>query len=137
MPRNPRHDILFEPIRIGPRSLKNRFYQVPYSTGFGDGKLRSQAAQRAMRAEGGWAAVCTDFASISAETDDTPNMSATMWDDSDVAGFSLVTGEIHRHGALAGIELHHAGARAYRRDSRWPAVAPSQIARTSFPDTPK
>jgi 2,4-dienoyl-CoA reductase-like NADH-dependent reductase (Old Yellow Enzyme family) len=32
--RDPRHDVLFEPLRIGPKTLKNRFYQVPHCTGF-------------------------------------------------------------------------------------------------------
>ena len=31
--RDPRHDILFEPVRIGPKTLRNRFYQVPHCTG--------------------------------------------------------------------------------------------------------
>ena len=35
MPRDPRYDILFEPVRIGPKTLKNRFYQVPQCTGAG------------------------------------------------------------------------------------------------------
>ena len=28
--RDPRHDILFEPVQIGPKRLRNRFYQVPH-----------------------------------------------------------------------------------------------------------
>jgi 2,4-dienoyl-CoA reductase-like NADH-dependent reductase (Old Yellow Enzyme family) len=30
MARDPRHDNLFEPIQIGPKTLRNRFYQVPH-----------------------------------------------------------------------------------------------------------
>jgi len=30
MPRDPKYDCLFEPVRIGPKTLKNRFYQVPH-----------------------------------------------------------------------------------------------------------
>ena len=30
MPRDPRYDILFEPIQLGPKTMKNRFYQVPH-----------------------------------------------------------------------------------------------------------
>ncbi len=33
--RDPRYDILFEPLRIGPVTAKNRFYQVPHCTGMG------------------------------------------------------------------------------------------------------
>jgi len=30
MARDPHYDILFEPLRIGPVTAKNRFYQVPH-----------------------------------------------------------------------------------------------------------
>jgi dimethylamine/trimethylamine dehydrogenase len=35
MSRDPRYDILFEPVRIGPVTAKNRFYQVPHCNGMG------------------------------------------------------------------------------------------------------
>ena len=35
MGRDPRHDVLFEPVRIGPKTLRNRFYQSPHCTSFG------------------------------------------------------------------------------------------------------
>ena len=35
MRRNPRYDVLFEPIRIGPVTTRNRFYQVPHASGTG------------------------------------------------------------------------------------------------------
>ena len=35
MSRNPRYDILFQPVRIGPVTARNRFYQVPHCTGIG------------------------------------------------------------------------------------------------------
>ena len=59
--RDPRHDVLFEPVRIGPKTMRNRFYQVPHCTGFGVEKPWSQAAHRAVKAEGG-RALATTFA---------------------------------------------------------------------------
>ena len=35
MPHDPRYDILFEPVKIGPVTAKNRFYQVPHCNGMG------------------------------------------------------------------------------------------------------
>ena len=35
MARDPRYDVLFEPVRIGPVTAKNRFYQVPHCNGGG------------------------------------------------------------------------------------------------------
>ena len=36
--------------------------------------------------------------------------------------------EAHRFGSLAGVELTHGGAHGTGRESRWPAIAPSQLA---------
>ena len=47
---DPRHAILFEPVRVGPKTLPNRFYQVPHATGFGAIKPRTHAAFRAIKA---------------------------------------------------------------------------------------
>jgi dimethylamine/trimethylamine dehydrogenase len=127
MTRLPRHDILFEPVQIGPKTLRNRFYQVPHCTGFGVEKPRTQAAFRGMKAEGGWAAVCTEYCSISPESDESPYVSARLWDDEDVRALRLMTAEAHRHGALAGVELWHGGLYAETRESRLPPLAPSQL----------
>ena len=35
MPRDPRFDILFQPLKIGPVTAPNRFWQVPHCTGMG------------------------------------------------------------------------------------------------------
>ena len=68
MPRDRKYDCLFEPVRIGPKTLKNRFYLVPHCNGAGTLRPGTQAAFRAMKAEGGWAAVCTEACSIDPES---------------------------------------------------------------------
>lgn len=128
MPRNPRHDVLFEPVRVGPKTLRNRFYQTPHCTGFGTDKPWSQAAHRALKAEGGWAAVCTEYAPVSEDSDEKPYVSARLWDDDDLANLAVMCEQVHEHGALAGIELHHGGAHSPAHESRWPSIAPSQLA---------
>jgi dimethylamine/trimethylamine dehydrogenase len=126
--RDPRHDVLFEPLRIGPKTLRNRFYQVPHCTGFGTRKPYSQAAHRAIKAEGGWAAVCTEYAAVSEDSDETPAVSVNLWDDEDARSLALMCEQAHEHGALAGIELHHSGGHAPCGESRRPALGPSQLA---------
>ncbi len=128
MSRDPRHDVLFEPVRIGPKTLPNRFYQVPHCVGFGSEKPLHQARFRGMKAEGGWGAVCTEYCAISPDSDETPFISARLWDDGDVRALSLTCEEAHAHGALAGVELHHSGVHCPRRQYRLPAIAPSQLA---------
>jgi dimethylamine/trimethylamine dehydrogenase len=135
--RDPRHDVLFEPLRIGPKTLKNRFYQVPHCTGFGVQKPRAQARYRATKAEGGWAAVCTEYCAVSPESDETPFISARLWDDGDMRALALMCDEVHEQGALAGVELHHSGVHCPRREYRLPALAPSQLASEYLLATPK
>jgi dimethylamine/trimethylamine dehydrogenase len=133
MARDPKHDILFEPVRIGPKTLRNRFYQVPHCTGFGAEKPGSQARFRGMKAEGGWAAVCTEEALISPDTDFWPVVSTRVWDEDDFRNLALMADEAHTHGALAGIELTHGGVHADAREARMPALGPSQLASDYHP----
>ena len=84
MSRNPRYDILFEPVRIGPKTAKNRFYQVPHCTGMGFDLPHSVARLREIKAEGGWGVVNTEYCSIHPESDDTHRLSARIWDAGDV-----------------------------------------------------
>jgi NADH:flavin oxidoreductase / NADH oxidase family len=44
MARDSKHDILFQPIQIGPKTLRNRFYQVPHCIGAGSDRPGFQAA---------------------------------------------------------------------------------------------
>jgi dimethylamine/trimethylamine dehydrogenase len=126
--RDPRHDILFEPVTVGPKVLRNRFYQVPHCSGFGEVKPYSQAEHRATKAEGGWAAVSTECAPISVESDESPSIGARIWDADDAANLGLTCERAHSYGSLVAIELHHSGAHAVCGESRVPSMAPSQLA---------
>ena len=124
MPRDPRFDILFEPVRIGPVTAPNRFYQTPHATGFGWQRPQSGAALRGVKAEGGWGVVCTEYCSIHPTSDDSPYAFLTLWEDADIAPLALTAEAIHAHGSLAGIELWHGGGHASNRMTRVPALSP-------------
>ena len=133
MTRDPRYDILFEPVRIGPVTTRNRFYQVPHCNGMGYRDASALAAMRGMKAEGGWAAVNTEEALISSDTDYWPVVSTRVWDEDDLRNLSLMCDEAHKHGSLAGIELTHGGVHADGRESRRPSLGPSQLASDYHP----
>ncbi|MAI80514.1 MAG: NADH:flavin oxidoreductase [Deltaproteobacteria bacterium] len=116
--RNTRYDILFEPVKIGPVTAPNRFYQVPHCTGMGYRRPQTLAGMRAMKAEGGWGVVNTEYCSFDATSDDEPFPHASMWDDADVASLGLVAEAVHAHGSLAGCELWHGGAASANLYSR-------------------
>jgi dimethylamine/trimethylamine dehydrogenase len=121
MTRPARYDVLFEPIQIGPRTMKNRFYQTPHCTGFGDVFPGAQASHRAMKAEGGWAVVNTEATTIGPEYDWAGQMSPSrLWDDDDIRNWSLLTEKAHEHDALVGIQLHAGGGFLTGFDSRLP-----------------
>ncbi len=105
-----RYDLLFEPVRIGPVTTPNRFYQVPHCTGMGYRLPKSLAAMRETKAEGGWGVVCTEYCSIHPSSDEQPLTTATLWDEEDVRAHALMVEKVHRHGALAGVELWHGGS---------------------------
>jgi dimethylamine/trimethylamine dehydrogenase len=128
MPRDPKYDVLFEPIRIGPKTMKNRFYQTPHCTGFGVDRPGSQAAFRGMKAEGGWAVVNTEVTTIFAGQDFSGfHMMSRIWDDMDVPNWRLMCDKVHEHGSLAGIELNGGGSVHSGFDSRVPAPHVSRI----------
>ncbi|MGH8170006.1 MAG: methylamine, partial [Steroidobacteraceae bacterium] len=128
MARNPRYDVLFEPIRIGPVTARNRFYAVPHASGMTNSMPRMRAAFRETKAEGGWGVVCTGYVSIDPGSDDSPLPYATLWDDDDVRSHASMTEAVHRHGALAGIELWHGGGCVMNRLNRTPSMSPSGTA---------
>jgi dimethylamine/trimethylamine dehydrogenase len=127
MPRNPRYDVLFEPVKIGPKTAKNRFYQVPHASGMTNAAPYVRAAFRSMKAEGGWGVVCTGACSIDPSSDDSPFPCATLWDEADVRSHAVMTEAVHAHGALAGVELWHGGAAALNRTTRVAPLSPSGV----------
>ncbi len=128
MARDPKYDVLFEPVRVGPKTIPNRFVQVAHCNGAGSDRPGFQAYFRAMKAEGGWGMVSTEYCSIGPESDDTHRISARLWDDGDVRNLSLMCDMLHDHGALAAVEIWHGGANACGHESRVPARGASQIA---------
>jgi dimethylamine/trimethylamine dehydrogenase len=125
MARNPRFDILFEPVRIGPVTAPNRFYQVPHASGMTNALPQVRARFRETKAEGGWGVVCTGAVSIHPSSDDSPLPFASLWDDKDIRAHALMTDAVHRHGSLAGVELWHGGACTMNRTSRLAPLSPS------------
>ncbi|MBZ8117635.1 NAD(P)-binding protein [Roseovarius sp. LXJ103] len=123
--RDPRYDILFEPVKIGPVTARNRFYQVPHCNGMGRNYPSAMAEMRRIKAEGGWAVVNTEEAEIHPSGDHSPWNGGRIWDDRDLPYLSRMVEGIHEHGSLAGIQLNHAGLMAANRFSRLPPMAPS------------
>ena len=122
---NPHHQILFDSVQIGPKTTKNRFYQVPHCNGMGHRWPRTMAAMRGIKAEGGWGVVCTEECSIHPTSDLTPAPLMRLWDDSDLPVHQLMVDKVHEHGALAGVQLVHNGQSVTNYFTRMPSLAPT------------
>ena len=113
-----RYDPLFEPIRIGPVTAPNRFYQVPHCSGMGYQRPQTMAAMRGIKAEGGWGVVCTEYCSIDASSDEGSYPYASLRDEDDIENLRLMTDQVHAHGALAGVELWYGGHTSANLETR-------------------
>ena len=114
-------------MKIGPVIARNRFFQVPHCNGMGYARPRSHAAMREVKAEGGWAVVSTEEVEIHPTSDIAPYIEGRLWDDADIAPLALMTEAVHRHGALAAIELAHGGLNAGNLYSREVSLAPVHL----------
>ena len=133
---DPRYDILFESVAIGPVVARNRFFQVPHCNGMGYRDPRGQAAMRRAKAEGGWAVVCTEEVEIHPTSDVTPYIELRLWDDGDIPALAHIAEQIHEGGALAGIELSHNGLSAANLTSREAPLGPSHLPVATWDNDP-
>ena len=119
------HRMLFEQVKIGPKTAKNRFYQVPHCHGMGHRWPRTMAEMRGVKAEGGWGVVCTEECSVHPSSDLTPWPLVRLWDDTDLPDHELMVNKVHEHGALAGNQLVHNGQLVSNYLSRIPPMSAS------------
>ena len=122
-----RYDLLFEPVKIGPVTAPNRFYAVPHATGHGHNAPQGAIALREMKAMGGWGSVCVQITEVSADADLSGHQIERIWDDVYLGVHEKQAATIKRHGALAGIELGHAGMRCRNFITGSPVIGPSHL----------
>lgn len=133
---------LFSPIKIKDIEFKNRIVVSPmceYSSedGFANDWHLVHLGSRAI---GGAALVITEATAVSAEGRIT-HADLGIYKDEHIAKLKQITGFIHQHGSVAGIQLAHAGRKASHeipwlggaqipsdQNNGWNALAPSAIA---------
>ena len=125
MARDPRYDVLFSPIKIGPKIAKNRFYQVPHCDAMGYGEHHGDIAHRKVKAEGGWAVICTEQCSIHPSSCAAPYGERRLWNDDHAEMLRDWVDTMHEHGALAAVELVHNGSGFSNRKTKEVPLGPS------------
>ncbi|MEM7547924.1 MAG: FAD-dependent oxidoreductase [Pseudomonadota bacterium] len=104
---DPRYDVLFESVQIGPVSSRNRFYQTPQCNGMGRNYPTAMAAMRGVKAEGGWGVVFAEQCDFHFTSDNPRNV--RLWDEQDIPILARMTDMVHAHDSLAGLMLAHNG----------------------------
>lgn len=122
-----RYAPLFEPIRIGPVTMKNRFCVSPHANGMGFTWPQAYRKLWVTRAEGGWGMLTTEISMIHPSSDAQPSPDVQLWDESDVKVLARVIDAAHDHGALAAIELGHMGLHGGNGYSRMAPIGPSAL----------
>ena len=107
--RPARYDVLFEPVRIGSKVAKNRFYQVPHCNGGGYRDPSAVVEMRRTKAEGGWGVIFTEQTEIHHSSEITPFIEQRLWDDREIPALARMAEAMKSHGALAGIQLAYSG----------------------------
>lgn len=125
--RSSRYEVLFEPVQLGPVMARNRFFQVPHCNGMGHLRPAGLAEMRAVKAEGGWAVVCTEEVAFHWSNDLSPFTEGRLVDDDDLPMHELMVERVHAHGALAGCELVHSGRTAANLEVRSPPMGTTAL----------
>ena len=122
-----KYSVLFEPVKIGPVTARNRFYQVPHCSGLGHIRPQADAAMRAIKAEGGWAVVSNQETEIHPTSDLSPAAEHRLWDERDIPALRRMTEAVHEKGSLAAVELVHNGNHSSNLLTRAAILAPSDM----------
>ena len=117
---------LFQPGTIGGMTLPNRIVMAPMGTNLADAD--GSITQRSLdyyeaRARGGSGLVIVEVSGVELARGRTIRRQIGIDDDKFLEGLSKLVGVIHRHGAKAAIQIHHAGRLGHADEP----IAPSSV----------
>lgn len=134
---------LFSPLRVGNKVARNRLFVPPmcqYTLENRDGVANYETAQHyGALARGGWGAIIVEATAVAPAGRITP-WDLGLWNEQQAQALEPIVADIKAHGALAGIQLSHAGRKAstYRWNQGsgtipadqggWQPLAPSELA---------
>ncbi len=136
MARDSKYDILFEQVKIGPLTAKNRFYQVPHCNGGGYRDPSAVAEMRGIKAQGGWGVIFTEQCEMHHSSEITPFIELRLWEDKDIPMLAKMSGRMKEFGALSGIQLAYSGINGPNLYSKEVPLAPSALPIRTFTNDP-
>lgn len=125
------HEVLFEPVRLGPLTLTNRLVMAPMGTCLDNGGYITDdtVAYYRRRAEGGVGTITVEGCLVSADTvGPEPRLSGPEY----VPGLRRLVDALRPHDVTVGVQLMHPG----RQVVEGPSVAPSPVRLNSAAPVP-
>jgi len=107
---------LFRPVMIGRLELKNRAVMPAMGTGYGrhDSTVSDRlVAYLERRAAGGAGLIITEVCAIDRRGKGFPS-EIGIWKDDFIPGLKKIPEAVHKHGARAAVQLHHAGRETFK-----------------------
>lgn len=122
--------MLFQPFRLGPMSLRNRLVLPPMGTNAADadGRVTPRVLDYyEKRARGGVGLIVVEGISIDQSVGKAVEHPLGIDDDRYVPGLGRLADVIHQGGAMAAVQLHHAGRATSRAVNGHQPVGPSAL----------
>lgn len=122
-------EAMFQPIQIGPMTVKNRFVVPPMGNNFAntDGCPSDQSvAYYGARAEGGFGLITIEATVVHKGAKGGPRKPC-LYDDTTIDAFKKVIDRCHEAGAKVSIQLQNAGPEGHSKNAGAPIEAASSI----------
>ena len=130
---------MFQPIQIGPMTVKNRFVVPPMGNNFAntDGTMSDQSvAYYATRAKGQFGLITIEATVVHKGAKGGPRKPC-LYDDSTIDSFKKVIDACHAEGAKVSIQLQNAGPEGNAKNAGAPIKAATSIQSADGRDIPK
>ena len=130
---------MFQPINIGPMTVKNRFVVPPMGNNFAntDGSMSEQsAAYYRERAKGGFGLITIEATVVHKGAKGGPRKPC-LYDDSTIESFRKVVDACHAEGAKVSVQLQNAGPEGNAKNAGAPIQAATAIASAEGRDIPE
>lgn len=130
---------MFQPITIGPMTVKNRFVVPPMGNNFAntDGTMSEQSvAYYRERAKGGFGLITVEATVVHKGAKGGPRKPC-LYDDSSIESFKTLVDACHAEGAKVSVQLQNAGPEGNAKNAGAPIKAATSIPTKFGKDTPE
>lgn len=132
-------EAMFQPIQIGPVTVKNRFVVPPMGNNFAntDGTMSEQSvAYYRERAKGGFGLITIEATVVHKGAKGGPRKPC-LYDDSTIESFKNVVDACHAEGAKVSVQLQNAGPEGNAKNAGAPITAATSIPAACGRDIPR